>query len=74
MSNKLSLYVNGYGAFCNRNHEQINYGQTGNYWTDATACGEYMWFQPDVDAYAIKVKAKHIFKEDDTYLNGTEIE
>lgn len=74
MSNNLSLYIYGYGAFCNRNHEQINYGQTGEYWSDACACGEYMWFKPDLEQTAIKVEAKYVFKENNSYVNGLDVE
>lgn len=77
MKNKqITNYVNGYGAIWTRNHPELHYGHTGQYWTDASCKKGTAWFLPDsVEVqHAVSIPLKHIFTKDSTYVNGSEVD
>ena len=76
MHKQNTKYINGWGCIFTRKHPSLNYGQTGKYWTDASAPKGYAWFSASLDddfaKPAILVKIKNIFTADSSYVNGTE--
>lgn len=77
MHNNNTNYINGDGCIFTRSHPTIHYGQTGKYWTDATAPKGYAWFAESLDndfaAPAVLVKIKNIFTKDSSYINGVQM-
>lgn len=69
-------YIQGWGSIFTRKHPTLNYGQTGKYWTDASAPKGYAWFAESLDddfaKPAVLVRIKNIFTRDSSYINGTE--